>query len=57
MRYTAKICKKITGDEINIWNSRWIELKVNENLFICEETISNLDKIISQKEIDYFSEY
>ena len=56
-QYTAKICKKITGDEIDIWNSRWIELKVNENLFICEEAISNLDKIISQKEIDYFSEY
>lgn len=58
--YNANICKKIAGTDVKIWDSNWMsssKLKLDENLFIDENAISKLDRIMSRKEIDDFYEY
>lgn len=56
LKYNSLLCQKIYSDN-NIWNSEWLNLKIDEKLIIDKNEIRKLDKTISPKEFKIFDEW
>lgn len=62
--YSSEICKKVTNNDFELWNSKWISnRKINkilkETKIVSDDKINELDLILSNEEIALFasSEY
>ena len=54
--YKAPLCRKVIGDEINIWESRWLKNGFEESGFINEEIINELVLSISFESFEIFTD-
>ena len=52
-KYSCKLCQKIYS-EVEIWNSDWLNFKINESLIINNEIIKSISPIIQEEEVNPF---
>ncbi len=56
--HESKLCKKVSDDSVEIWNSNWLETKFKEKIFetgiIDEKEIEKMEPVISSEETDIF---
>lgn len=52
--YPTLLCQKVYSNN-NIWNSDWLNFKINESLIIDNEKIKELTDVIPVKEVDKFN--
>ena len=54
--YNCLICQKLYND-IPLWNSSWLNIKIDETSIINEDIINSLTINVSEKEINNFNDY
>lgn len=52
-KYSCTLCQKIYS-EINIWNSNWLNLQIDESLIINTEMIKEISPIVQEEEVNPF---
>ena len=52
-KYSCTLCQKIYS-EVEIWNSDWLNFKINESLIINNEIIKSISPIIQEEEVNPF---
>lgn len=52
-KYSCTLCKKIYS-EVKIWNSDWLNLKIDESLIINNEIIQSISPIMQEEEVNPF---
>lgn len=54
--YNSLICQKLYND-VPLWNSSWLNIKLDETSIINEDIINSLTINVSEKEINNFNDY
>ncbi len=52
-KYSCTLCQKIYS-EVKIWNSDWLNLKIDESLIINNEIIQSISPIMQEEEVNPF---
>ena len=56
-KFNSVLCQKIYSKRVKLWNSEWLNFKIDESKIIKDEEIKGLTQIIPSEELKIFDEY